>query len=67
MPEITRDDLEKELGVNITETEFAFIKEKHLGQNAMGKLQILMQCRWHELSRYENKLTAIADVLRNKE
>jgi hypothetical protein len=65
-----KEDIEKEIGVLITENEYQFLIKYHTGKNAMRKLQLIAQCRAHLLSEFqqgnteiENGITGISNKL----
>lgn len=62
MPEVTKDDYEKEMGVRITEAEFIWMKQ-FSNQNAMGKLQELADYRFTFLQKMEKQIVEAVKVL----
>ena len=65
-----KEDIEREVGVKITQNEYIFLVKYHSGKNAMGKLQVIAQCRAHILGELqqgnadvENGLTGICNKL----
>jgi hypothetical protein len=68
VPEVTKEAVEKEIGVKITKEEFDFLKQ-YPDQTAMGKLQELADCRywllWKTSRQIEDAFNGLQKIIRN--